>query len=681
MGKGSSSSGSSSGGGVKGGHAPAIQQPVRYNAHRIQVHVQHPEQPPVPDDDHEQAQARARWPKGFANVGNTCYANAALQCLLSTALSHALLDPETVPIFRRYSSNANLLAMGSGSVDSEDEILTTPNNSRKTLAEREREQQRRAMEKRRMHDNCEWLTNELTRVAEEYTVEDTASQLDASWWPAIPTLDHGIVNPESITRHPDRLSKCLVPYQQEDAHEFLRALLSTLVMNGHNKQLSSLFDGLLESSVTCRCCGRASLTRDRYMDLSLDINEPDITSLSDALEEYTKTEVLDEENSVFCQKCAKKQSVTKGLRLATAPSILVCHLKRFAFDCYGRLVRLHKKINFPLRLEIADCMSNLNKARPPPYDLMGILVHEGQTCASGHYLAFVKKQGEWFRCNDSVVTKVDVETVLNQQAYILMYEVAEMRERTCYPARSLPRYRNQTPLPYIDTTDGRLSMENFGNSSNMSVQGSIRSRPKSNPRWGEDPAARIMRFLRQAEGNLSNFLTDLCCDSTANDGFNEPKSRRRMTRKRGTQRARDDYSADCSTVSHESYPIRRSTSSSNDFHVIQMDLSDSGRAQTAPRERRLRNHSFSTSEPGASPIYMDSPHNHKSTRSEKMFGDQERASRSFFKIDKPRRERGRSEVKSSDMTTSRNDLPPLPPNTPLRRRAKSSSSPRKKIVI
>jgi len=55
-------------------------------------------------------------PKGFLNVGNTCYANAALQCLLSTALASALLDSRKAAAIRRYSSNPSLLAMGSGSV-------------------------------------------------------------------------------------------------------------------------------------------------------------------------------------------------------------------------------------------------------------------------------------------------------------------------------------------------------------------------------------------------------------------------------------------------------------------------------------------------------------------------------------------------------------------------------------
>merc|ERR1711865_651187 len=47
--------------------------------------------------------------------------NAALQCLLSTSLTSALLDPKTAPLLRQYSSNQLILAMGSGSVASSSE--------------------------------------------------------------------------------------------------------------------------------------------------------------------------------------------------------------------------------------------------------------------------------------------------------------------------------------------------------------------------------------------------------------------------------------------------------------------------------------------------------------------------------------------------------------------------------
>jgi hypothetical protein len=189
------------------------------------------------------------------------------------------------------------------------------------------------------------------------------------------------------------------------------------------------------------------------MDLSLDISGSHIKTLTDALNEFTKTETLTGDNKVHCQKCGTKRTATKGLRLATAPSILVCHLKRFAYDEYGELVRLRKKVRFPLRLEIGDFMSRVNKARPPPYDLVAVLVHQGQSCDSGHYISYVKNNGEWFLCNDSVVEKVDISTVLDQQAYILMYEVAEMREKSGFhspssrsPGRS-PSWRDDSSIP------------------------------------------------------------------------------------------------------------------------------------------------------------------------------------------------------------------------------------------
>jgi hypothetical protein len=443
---------------------------------------------PLPYDEEVE---KGQYPKGFLNVGNSCYANATLQCLLSTALADALLDPKTLPLFRKYSSNPNILAMGSGSVDSEDvftvgtredkhdicpgneqrvqglhpNILANPNilamgsegvaskdaisvvtrKSQKSIFSGGNEQSSDGI-----HDNCAWLMAELRNITEDYLGRDQFVRPASGWsWYQSGPIKKRVVDPGNITRFPDRLSSCLRPYKQEDAHEFLRGLLSTLMKHGKNRQLSSLFDGLLESAVTCGNCGKVSIKRDRYMDLSLDINDDDIRTLEDALLYYTSSEVLSGDNSVYCRKCKTKHTATKGLRLATAPSILVCHLKQYAIDAYGRLTRLHKKIDFPMQLEIGDYMSHLNHARPPTYGLRGMLVHRGQTCASGHYVAYVLRKGEWFECNDSVVTKVDEETVLSQRAYILIYEVAEMREQT---SRSTRR-NSTTPSAVSATTD------------------------------------------------------------------------------------------------------------------------------------------------------------------------------------------------------------------------------------
>lgn len=382
-------------------------------------------------------------PKGLKNIGNTCYANAVIQCLLNTALTDALNNPTAAAIFRRYSSNPNILAQGSGSVDSEDDCathtdgssITALSQSSSVVRRKHAVRERKKMEHQHMLEKSVWLKQQLVQISREY---HTPEPRRAPHW--LYTPECPVVDPGSITRRPNELSSSLTPYQQEDAHEFLRALLGTLVMHGQNKELSSLFDGLLESSVTCQTCFRPSLTRDRYMDLSLDIAKAD--TLTEALEEFTSTETLSGDNCVFCRHCDKKRPATKGLRLATAPSILVTHFKRFAYDKMGRLVRLRKHVEFPTTLEIGDFMSKVNQARPPPYELVAVLVHQGVSCDSGHYLAYVKHAGGWYKCNDAVVERVDLDTVLRQQAYILMYEVAKMRENHGYN-RSKPRSKSK----------------------------------------------------------------------------------------------------------------------------------------------------------------------------------------------------------------------------------------------
>jgi len=480
-------------------------------------------------------------PPGLRNVGNSCYANAALQCLLSTALPHALLDERNAHIIRRHSFNRKLLVHGSGSVDSadqessdredgstfgsylsgtsgiyedheeEDDVIlaramgelpdhydglggglrASPSRSavrRKRLSKKQKDDDatigscstlhsdmykvmKRREQKAEKPDSeedllCAWLTQELTQITREYTTppqrfvserrEKRKNGGSKNGRGSSPTnflggffagknnnngsgnnnaSNNRIVDPGSITRHVHKISPCLRPYQQEDSHEFFRSLLSSLTMHGQNARLSSLFDGLLESSVQCKTCGKTSLTRDRYMDLSLDIADKSVNTLARALEKFTEEETLSDDNMVTCSRCKVKRPVTKGLRLATAPTMLVINYKRFAYDNYGRLSRLSKQVHFPLRLDIADYMSRANRGKPPPYTLVAVLVHRGRSCDCGHYFAYVRKGKDWYLANDAEVTKVDVEEVLRAQAYVLVYEVAGMKEKhnfDCY---------------------------------------------------------------------------------------------------------------------------------------------------------------------------------------------------------------------------------------------------------
>jgi hypothetical protein len=556
-------------------------------------------------------------PSGLANVGNTCYANAALQCLLNTALTDVLIEPKTCDIFRRYASNPNILSRGSGSVDESDDDETVIRA--RHIRREERRKQRD--DKSRMQETCTWLTNQLTSITQDYTQKgfSQAESSASSFFPFLPipsVPEVKVIDPGSITRQPHLLSSTLRPYQQEDAHEFLRALLSTLMMNGLNKQLSSLFDGLLESAVTFQGCQHTSLTRDRYMDLSLDISHDYIKTLPDALEEFTKTEMLDCDNKVLCEKCQEKQQVSKGLRLATAPSILVCHLKRFAVDRFGRPRRLHKHVRIPLRLEIGDYMSKVNKATPPPYELVGVLVHQGRSCNSGHYLSYVKSGEDWFKANDSVVTKVDVSVVLKQQAYIVVYEVAGMRAKhkvsKMLNKKNCPQARPSTP----DTLESWDPAS--GSDEDREEDGHCHERPES-------VASSIIAMLCGSQDKALSFVGDFCCGPIGTEADPSPDADEDAS----DVVVRGDASASVSTATKQegqSPTLRRrklygkrSCSSSN-LRELEKEATRTGIPERLPkqqRSRRSRTHSFSNhSDPGGKELRRY----HRRSKSARKYG-------------------------------------------------------------
>ncbi|CAH8614895.1 unnamed protein product [Heterobilharzia americana] len=62
------------------------------------------------------------------------------------------------------------------------------------------------------------------------------------------------------------------------------------------------------------------------------------------------------------------------------------------------------------------------------YELQGVLSHQGRTSTSGHYVAWVKIQGMWFKLDDDVVSQVTSDDILRLSgggdwhcAYFLLY--------------------------------------------------------------------------------------------------------------------------------------------------------------------------------------------------------------------------------------------------------------------
>ncbi|CAL5204609.1 unnamed protein product [Lathyrus oleraceus] len=183
--------------------------------------------------------------------------------------------------------------------------------------------------------------------------------------------------------------------------------------------MGQTFGGYLRSKIKCMKCGGKSERQERMMDLTVEI-EGEISTLAEALRRFTSTETLDGENKYHCVRCKSYEKAKKKLTVSEAPNILTVALKRFQSGKFGKL---NKPIQFPEILDLAPFMSG-SSDKTPIYRLYGVVVHLDIMNASfsGHYVCYLKNiQNKWFKVDDSVVTAVEVERVLTKGAYMLFY--------------------------------------------------------------------------------------------------------------------------------------------------------------------------------------------------------------------------------------------------------------------
>lgn len=179
------------------------------------------------------------------------------------------------------------------------------------------------------------------------------------------------------------------------------------------------FGGYLRSKIKCTRCHGKSERQERMMDLTVEI-EGDIETLEDALRQFTGTESLDGENKYHCGRCKSYEKAKKKLSILEAPNVLTIALKRFQSGKFGKL---NKSIRFPEILNLAPYMRG-SSDKSPIYRLYGVVVHLDimNAAFSGHYVCYVRNaQNKWYKIDDSMVKAVELERVLNKGAYMLFY--------------------------------------------------------------------------------------------------------------------------------------------------------------------------------------------------------------------------------------------------------------------
>ncbi|XP_072978403.1 ubiquitin C-terminal hydrolase 15-like [Typha angustifolia] len=219
--------------------------------------------------------------------------------------------------------------------------------------------------------------------------------------------------------------------------------------------IQQIFGGRLKSKVKCLRCHLESERYENIMDLTLEIHGW-VESLEDALTQFTAPEDLDGENMYRCGGCCAYVKARKQLSVHEVPNILTIVLKRFQTGKYGKI---NKCVTFPDMLDMIPFVTGAADS-PPLYLLYAVVVHLDSQNASftGHYVSYVKDlQGTWLRIDDSEVQTVPLSQVMSEGAYMLFYSRSSPRPPRIYIEKA-PLYapvstKRNTSKPHQNQTD------------------------------------------------------------------------------------------------------------------------------------------------------------------------------------------------------------------------------------
>ncbi|KAF5333602.1 hypothetical protein D9611_002504 [Ephemerocybe angulata] len=326
---------------------------------------------PAPVPPTPKAQGKTLWPatidttwpsscnvgSGLHNLGNTCFLNSALQCLLHTPPLLHILNGHTKDTCRN------------------DKFCMTC--SLRDVA-RQAHSGKRAFAPTSITNRLQTIAKHMRKGRQEDTHEFLRYAIDA-------------LQKACLFGHPPKIDPKLA----------------------ETTWVHKIFGGRLRSRVTCRECEHNSDTFDRILDLSLDIFK--VETVKDALKKFVAIDYLKGADKYKCEKCKKPVVAEKRFTIHEAPVVLTVHLKRFS--PLGRKIAHH--IDYDEKLSLAPYMSDGQYG--PSYSLYGVICHAGSGPNSGHYYAFVKsRDGKWYEMNDDSVTP-SPPPLNKKSAYMLFY--------------------------------------------------------------------------------------------------------------------------------------------------------------------------------------------------------------------------------------------------------------------
>lgn len=296
---------------------------------------------------------------GLANSANTCYLNAALQCLGHCSAFQSLILSDAA----RDSELARLVG------DLFREIYVHKRNAVPSALVR-------------------YVFDKFSSFLEPYQQNDVNDFLMAF----IDKLNQQLSRP--IDASPERLLRENSYSNSDfDVQRFKMDLSWLQKTAREHSPLVPMFHGQMISQIVCGGCGKIFHNYEIYCNLMLPISDASRT-IDDCIDDYFKEDIVNGDAPLWtCDACGCKVPSKKTVKLWRNPEVLIISLKRFTHD----LRKNEKRIEAPEEIDLSRHCLTRDSNR---YRLRAVAHHTGSR-GGGHYRACcLDSDGAWHDCDD-----------------------------------------------------------------------------------------------------------------------------------------------------------------------------------------------------------------------------------------------------------------------------------------
>lgn len=413
----------------------------------------------------------------FNNIGNTCYMNSSLQCLLMTDLLIAYYRKtlNTPALYKRDVLN-NIIKY----------ILSNVKGKLNSYEPTKVENFFASKNSTSLFEHCKILLDKkLIRDKFKNSLSYSLRNIILFYWDS-----NCKITPKTFKSNLGTINDIFSGYSQNDSHECLTTIIDKLheesksdvninfdkvslevlhfinrldnkeiinTTNMNNQTLTDyitacalnywkfylknnhsiitdIFTGLTCISIKCHNCNNIKYNFEPYYILSVNMNSENNNKLDKLLEsQFNNNEIITDDNKYQCDSCNDKYEATTNMTLWHSPHRLIIQLKRFS-NSNSRLSKNINHVDCPLNnLDMTPymCINKRFQDKKLLYELYGVIHHMG-SLNGGHYIAFTKNliNNKWYKYDDNHIIYIGDESdnehlydiLINKNTYMLFYK-------------------------------------------------------------------------------------------------------------------------------------------------------------------------------------------------------------------------------------------------------------------